>query len=82
MEYVIGLIVILLGSLFYEKSKRKSAEGVLENLETKKEIIEVEKDVSKNDGLIEAEKEKREEIKNDKTKKSLSDLARFFNGSK
>jgi hypothetical protein len=82
MEYIIGLIVILLGSLFYEKSKRKSAEGVLENLETKKEIIEVEKDVSKNDGLIEAEKEKREEIKNDKTKKSLSDLARFFNGSK
>jgi hypothetical protein len=82
MEYVIGLVVILLGGLFYEKSKRKSAEGVLENLETKKQIIEIEKDVSKHDGLIEAEKEKREEIKNDKTKKSLSDLARFFNGNK
>ena len=82
MEYLIGLIVLLLGGLFFEKSKRKSAEGTLENLETKKQILEVEKNVSKNNGLIEAEKEKREEIKNEKSKKSLDDLARFFNDSK
>jgi|LakMenEpi12Oct12_1017442.scaffolds.fasta_scaffold22998_1 hypothetical protein len=82
MEYLVGLIVLLLGGLFFEKSKRKSAEGTLENLETKKQILEVEKNVSKNNGLIEAEKEKREEIKNEKSKKSLDDLARFFNDRK
>jgi len=82
MEYLIGLIVLLLGGLLFERSKRKSAENTLENLETKKQILEVEKNVSKNNGLIEAEKEKREEIKNEKSKKSLDDLARFFNNPK
>ena len=82
MEYIVGLLVTLVGLLFYERSKRKSAEGSLENLETKKEILSVDKDVSKNSGLIEAEKEKREEIENEQSKKSLSDLARFFNDHK
>lgn len=82
MEYIVGLLVTLVGLLFYERSKRKSAEGSLENLETKKEILTIDKDVSKNNGLIEAEKEKREEIKNEESKKSLSDLARFFNDHK
>ena len=73
MEYLIGIIVALIGLLFYERSKRKSAEGSLENLETKKELLEVEKQVSKTDGLIEAEKEKREEIKNEESKKTLQE---------
>jgi hypothetical protein len=82
MEYLIGIVVGLMGLLFYERSKRKSAEGSLDNLETKKEVLEVEKNLSKNEGLIEAEKEKREEIKNEESKKSLDDLARFFNDLK
>jgi hypothetical protein len=82
MEYLIGIVVGLVGLLFYERSKRKSAEGSLNNLETKKEVLEVEKNLSKNEGLIEAEKEKREEIKNEESKKSLDDLARFFNDRK
>ena len=82
MEYLIGLLVALFGGLLYERSKRKSAEGSLENIETKKEILFLEKEESKNKGLIEAEKEKREEIKNDEPKKSLDDLARFFNDRK
>jgi len=82
MEYLIGLLVALLGGLLYERSKRKTAEGSLHNLETKKEVLELEKQESKNSGLIEAEKEKREEIKNEQSKKSLDDLARFFNDRK
>jgi hypothetical protein len=82
MEYLIGLLVALVGGLLYERSKRKSAESSLENLETKKQILNLEKQESKNEGLIEAEKEKREEIKNEQSKKSLDDLARFFNDRK
>lgn len=82
MEYLIGLIVALIGGFLYERSKRKTAEGSLDNLETKKEVLELEKQESKNSGLIEAEKEKREEIKNEQSKKSLDDLARFFNDRK
>ncbi len=82
MEYLIGLIVALIGGLLYERSKRKTAESSLDNLETKKEVLELEKQESKNSGLIEAEKEKREEIKNEQSKKSLDDLARFFNDRK
>jgi hypothetical protein len=82
MDYLIGFVVILLGGLFYERSKRKSAEGSLDNLESKKAILEIEKDSSKNKGLLEAEESKREEIKNEKSKKSLDDLASFFNDRK
>ena len=82
MEYIVGLIVGLVGWLFYERSKRKSAEGVIENLETRKETLELDKEATKNTGLLEAEEAKREEIKNDKDKKSLSDIARFLNDRK
>ena len=82
MEYLIGLIVALIGGLLYERSKRKTAESPLDNLETKKQVLELEKQESKNSGLIDAEKEKREEIKNEQSKKSLDDLARFFNDRK
>jgi hypothetical protein len=82
MEYLIGLIVALIGGLLYERSKRKTAESSLDNLETKKQVLELEKQESKNSGLIDAEKEKREEIKNEQSKKSLDDLARFFNDRK
>lgn len=82
MEYLIGLFVIVLGGLFFERSKRKSAEGALDNLETKKEVLKLEKDTAKNTGQLEAEEAKREEIKSEKSKKSLDDLARFFNDRK
>ena len=82
MEYLIGLLVALVGGLLYERSKRRSAESSLENLETKKQILNLEKQESKNEELIEVEKEKREEIKNEQSKKSLDDLARFFNDRK
>jgi hypothetical protein len=82
MEYLVGVILGLLGLLFLERSKKKSAEGTLENLETRKETLELDKKTTKNTGLIEAEETKREEIKNDQDKKSLSEIARFLNDRK
>lgn len=82
MEYVLGAVLALLGFLFYERSKRKSAEGILENLETKKEDLQLEKNIEKNKGLLESEEQKQREILNDNTKKSLNDLADFFNNKK
>lgn len=82
MEYIVGLIVGLVGWLFYERSKRKSAEGALENLDTRKETLTLDKEATKNTGLLEAEEAKREEIKNDQDKKSLSEIARFLNDRK
>lgn len=82
MEYIVGLIVGLVGLLLFERSKRKSAEGALENLEARKETLELDKEATKNTGLIEAEEAKREEIKNEQDKKSLSDIARFLNDRK
>lgn len=82
MEYLFGLIVVFLGGFLYERSKRKSAEGVIENIEVKKELLKQETLTAKNNGLLEAEEEKREEIKNENDKKSLDDIARFFNKRK
>jgi hypothetical protein len=82
MEYIVGLIIGLVGWLFFERSKRKSAEGALENLETREETLKLDKEATKNTGLLEAEQAKREEIKNEQDKKSLSDIARFLNDRK
>jgi hypothetical protein len=82
MEYIVGLIVGLVSLLLFERSKRKSAEGALENLETRKETLKLDKEATKNTGLLEAEEAKREEIKNEQDKKSLSDIARFLNDRK
>jgi hypothetical protein len=82
MDYLIGLVAILLGGLLFERSRRKSAEGVLENLDTKKELLKQETLTAKNQGLLEAEEEKRKEIKSNEDKKSLDDIARFLNDRK
>lgn len=79
MEILIAIITGLLGMLLYEKSKRKTSEASLDNLETKKEILKVEKTEAKNSGLIEAEEEKREQIKKEKKNVSLEEIARYIN---
>lgn len=70
------------GLFFYERNKRKTAEEVIKTIEDTKEVYEIGKTQSKVSGLIEAEEEKREGIKNEKAEKSLSDLADFFNTKK
>lgn len=81
-----GLVVVLIGVLLYERSKRRSAEALNDNIETKEKIDEVQRDVIKNEALMEAERLKRDEInkklEEDKKKDvSKDDLLDFFNKS-
>lgn len=82
MEYLLGALAALVGWLLIEKSKRKSAEGLLENLETTKKTLEVDKNINKNTALIEAEENKRQDIQKDEPKKSLQEIADALNKRK
>jgi len=83
MEYVIGVIALLIGGLVYERTKRKSSEAILENLDSKKKDGKLEAEVIKDQARLEVESEKREEIKNEPIKDvSVDDLVDFFNKPK
>ena len=84
MEYLIGLVMALLGALFYQKTKRQSAEALLENNVTKGKLNEKDRDIAKNQGLDQAEEQKRAELlekaKQEKDKKkNVKDTEDFFN---
>jgi len=76
MNSVIGLIcaVIGLGAAFiYELISRKGSDALNANNATKEQLNTINKDISKNDGLLEAEKEKRDQIDQDlKKEETLS----------
>lgn len=84
MEYVIGIIGLLVGGLIYERVKRKSSEALLENLDSKKEDAKAEAQNEKSKALLEVEQEKREGLQNEEIKpeSDLSKLADFFNKPK
>lgn len=65
MEYIIGILVALLGGFFYQKSKRETAEARNENLETKEKLNDINKNISKNQGSLEAEEQKQNELRKD-----------------
>lgn len=83
------LLYAILGGLavlFFFK-KNKSAEAQNENLETKEKLLELEKDVVKNDAALSAEEAKRDDLKKEmleKTNEAISpqDLVDFFNNRK
>lgn len=89
MDLTIGLVVLVLGLfgwLLYERSKKQSAEALNSNLDTKQQVLDVQKDVEKNNGLIEAEKQKQDDLnkklEEEKAKDvSKDDLLDFFNKS-
>lgn len=75
-----------LAVLFFLK-KNKAAEAQAKNLETKEKVNEVQKEVVKNEALIDAEAIKREELKTEmerKTRETLTeqDIVDFFNRRK
>ena len=82
MELLIALVAGLFGLLLIERSKKKSSEGLNENVEVKKELSKLDVPLNKNKGLLEAEEEKRKEIKNEESKPSLQDVADFLNDRK
>ena len=84
MIYLIGIIVALIGYALFQRSKRRSAEALNTNLETKEQVLDIQKDVEKNNAEIEAEKQKQADLqkKADEEKAkdvSKEDLVDFFN---
>jgi len=85
LVYVLGgIIVTLLGALFFQKSKKDSAEALLTNLDTKNKLNELDKTISQNDGQLLSEALKRMELEKELEKKknetpSVDDLNKFLN---
>jgi uncharacterized protein (DUF342 family) len=65
MEYIIGIIVTLLGALYWQTQKRKIAEARNENILTKEKLNDINKQIASNSGSIESEKLKQEQLKKD-----------------
>jgi len=86
MEYLLAVIVGLVGLLYYSNTKRKSAEALNENLETKEKIQEIDKQAILDlTGLLFEEKKRQDA--NSELKEKLDDkpsqeeLEEFFNKS-
>ena len=83
MEYLIGLIAVLAGLFIYEKGKRKAAESLNQNLETKEQVQQEQAKVDKVNAQLDVEEAKRKELQeqlNKQAEKTLNEtLAKFFN---
>jgi len=81
---LIMMVVALVVLLVHQHLKKNSAEALNDNLESKEKVLEKEKEIAKNEGLITAEEEKRKQIESDLEKKkneevSKDNLLDFFN---
>lgn len=84
MQILLGIVALLVGGLFFERSRRKSAEGLLDNLKTKEEILEKDKQINENNALKTNEELKRNQLNQDietekNSKDNNEDLENFFN---
>lgn len=84
LQALIAIIIALVGGLLYLRSRQQTAEALLQNQDTKKELNAIDKDIAKNEGIIESEEEKQKrtqkELEDEKAKKlSANELADFFN---
>lgn len=71
MEYIIGLIGLLLGGIGYLFVKKQSAEALLNNTETKGKVIDLERERAKLGAAEEIERLRRElEAKNAEERKN------------
>jgi len=82
------LIAVLCGlGVFFALKKNNASDAQSENIETKEKILDIEKDIAKTNGLVQAEETKREDLKKEmteKTNESLTpeEIADYFNRSK
>lgn len=81
MEYLLGALLALLGLLGFNYVKRKSAEALLENSETKDSLNKIDKNISNNQGTLLSEEAKRNELlgKLKEAVKDNEDISKFFN---
>lgn len=87
MSYLLGLIGLLFGGIVYVNSKRKSAEALLQNQDVRTQLSKATEQEAKNDGMLQAEEQKRNEVKQEaesKTKEVVTneDILNFFNSNK
>ncbi len=83
MDVLIGIIVLLGGAFLFTNSKRKSAESLLENQETKEKLLEVDKATLVDKANLEVEKQKEAALKSEHEKvaaneQSIKDVLDFF----
>lgn len=68
LKLIFGVIMMFItGAFLYERSRRKSAEAIADNKDVLDKINESDKVITKNNGLLEAEEQKREDIKKEAT---------------
>jgi len=84
MEYLIGLLVLALGGLLWNKQRADNAEALNQNIDTKNKVIDINRDISKDQGLLDAEKAKRDQADADlkakeKANVTQEDLLKFLN---
>lgn len=85
--YIVAAFSLVLGLLFYERSRRKSAEALNDNAETKEKVMEKQGKVLENNAALNAEEELRNKEKESLEGKknedlSTSNLVDFFNKRK
>lgn len=80
INYVLAAFGVLIGWLFFERGKRKTAEAINANVEVKEQVQQIEGKVLVNEAQLSVEEEKRKEI-NEKVHESVidSDLLKYFN---
>ena len=83
MTTILGILAVVAGILaVFFRSKANSSEALLENNKTNQEILELDKQLAKNEGLLEAEEAKREELQKEVKDVSKEDLVDFVNNLK
>ena len=87
MGFLGTALALVTGLFLFERSKRKSAEALNDNLETKEKVNSIEAEIRKNHAILgveEADRKKQKELieKNATEKLSDEDLADFLNRRK
>lgn len=80
MSYLLGLFGVLGLGFLWQFVKNKNLQALLTNLAIKTVLNEKDQQIAKDKGLLEAEKQKREELKNHRD--STDELVDYFNNKK
>jgi len=81
------LVAILVGILYFLWRKKEADDALLQNQQTKEQINTLNETISKNDGLLEAEEQKRKDLEDQLKQKERQDASKdalldFLNSKK
>lgn len=87
LQYLLGLGAAIFAAFIYLKTKKDSAEALNENIDTKNQINEIDKQVAKNDGELQSEEDKRKQLEKEaedakNANQNVSSLIDFFSKRK